>query len=45
MYTPETLSEVLSRSGFDAVEIVVEARQNGLCPEMEIVARKAVIGP
>jgi glycogen(starch) synthase len=40
MYTPETLIELLERHGFGGIEVVAEARQNGLCPEMEIVARR-----
>ncbi len=41
MYTPQTLREVLAATGFGSIEVVVESRQNGLCPEMEIVARKS----
>jgi glycosyltransferase involved in cell wall biosynthesis/GT2 family glycosyltransferase/predicted SAM-dependent methyltransferase len=41
MYTPATLRDLLARNGFEGIDIVAEARQNGLCPEMEIVARKA----
>jgi len=41
MYTPETLREVLAANGFGSIEVVAESRQNGLCPEMEIVARKS----
>ncbi len=40
MYTPATFTDLLVRSGFTAIEVMTEARQNGLCPEMEIVARK-----
>jgi predicted SAM-dependent methyltransferase len=40
MYTPQTFAELLERSGFGQIEVVVEARQNGLCPEMEIIAEK-----
>jgi glycogen synthase len=39
MYAPITLQSVLERAGFEQVEIVTEDRQNGLCPEMELVAR------
>jgi predicted SAM-dependent methyltransferase len=39
MYTPESLSEVLRQVGFEQIEVVAEERQNGLCPEMELVAR------
>jgi predicted SAM-dependent methyltransferase len=41
MYTPETLRALLARTGFRDIEVVAVARQNGLCPEMEVVARKA----
>jgi glycosyltransferase involved in cell wall biosynthesis/GT2 family glycosyltransferase len=41
MYTPATFSTLLARTGFDAIELLAEARQNGLCPEMEIIARKS----
>jgi predicted SAM-dependent methyltransferase len=40
MYTPESLSEVLQQAGFEQIEVVAEERQNGLCPEMELVARR-----
>ena len=40
MYTPETLSQILTECSFSRIEIVVESRMNGLCPEMEIVAYK-----
>jgi len=38
MYAPTTLQSVLEGAGFEHVEILTEARQNGLCPEMELVA-------
>jgi len=38
MYTPQTLGALLESSGFESIEVVAEARQNGLCPEMEILA-------
>lgn len=41
MYTPQTFVELLERFGFRDIEVVTEARQNGLCPEMEVIARKA----
>jgi predicted SAM-dependent methyltransferase len=41
MYTPETFRTLLASLGFEDIDVVTEARQNGLCPEMEIVARKA----
>ena len=37
-YGPRALCELLRRHGFARVEIVAEARDGGLCPEMEIVA-------
>ena len=40
MYTPQTFVELLERGRFRRIEVVVEVRQNGLCPEMEIVAEK-----
>lgn len=40
MYTPQTLREILANGGFDEITLVSEVRQNGLCPEMELVARK-----
>jgi len=39
MYTPATLERALRSAGFTDVEVVVEARQNGICPEMEVIAR------
>jgi predicted SAM-dependent methyltransferase len=38
MYTPELLTETLLAGGFRKVDVIVESRQNGLCPEMELVA-------
>ena len=40
MYTPETLSEILRTVGFVDIEILALDRMNGICPEMEIVARR-----
>lgn len=40
MYVPANFEALLASGGFTAIELVTEARQNGLCPEMEIVARK-----
>jgi len=41
MYTPQTLVDLLRSFGFRHIEVVAEARQNGPCPEMEVIARKA----
>jgi glycogen(starch) synthase len=41
MYSPETLSEVLEQAGFTDIEVVAQARQNGLSPDMELLARPA----
>jgi glycogen(starch) synthase len=38
MYTPETLSAALMDAGYHSIQIVAVQRQNGLCPEMEILA-------
>ena len=38
MYTPETLRQLLTECSFGSIEIVIESRMNGLCPEMEIIA-------
>jgi len=40
MYTPETLRTLLLDAGFTDVDVVVPERMNGLCPEMELVARQ-----
>ena len=40
MYTPGSLRELVEDAGFDEVEILVRERQNGLCPEMELLARR-----
>jgi predicted SAM-dependent methyltransferase len=39
MYTPDSLRAVLHDAGFTDVETVALDRMNGLCPEMELVAR------
>jgi hypothetical protein len=39
MYTPRSLGRLLAAAGFTDVEVVVADRQNGMCPEMELVAR------
>jgi hypothetical protein len=43
-YTPRALCELLLRHGFPRVEVVAEARDSGLCPEMEIVAHLPAAG-
>jgi glycogen synthase len=40
MYSPELLSDLLSRAGFRDVEIVEANRRNGMSTEMELTARK-----
>jgi SAM-dependent methyltransferase len=40
MYTPESLAAALRDAGYSEVEVVVADRQNGLCPEMEVVVRR-----
>jgi glycogen(starch) synthase len=39
MYTPASLEEAMRAAGFTAIEVVVADRQNGMCPEMELVAK------
>jgi glycosyltransferase involved in cell wall biosynthesis/GT2 family glycosyltransferase/predicted SAM-dependent methyltransferase len=39
MYTPASLEDALRQAGFTAVELIVAARQNGMCPEMELIAK------
>jgi glycogen(starch) synthase len=38
MYTPANLSKILADAGFLDIRLIAEARQNGLCPEMELTA-------
>jgi glycogen(starch) synthase len=40
MYTPASLEDALRQAGFAAVELVVADRQNGMCPEMELLAKQ-----
>ena len=40
MFTPETLRDLLVDVGFRHVDVLVTGRMNGMCPEMEIVARQ-----
>lgn len=40
MYTPETLLAALRENGFSRVEIIETERDNGGCPEMELIAVK-----
>ena len=39
MYTPDSLRRILAEAGFRDIELVVADRQNGSCPEMELLAR------
>lgn len=39
MYTPASLEAALRQAGFTDVELVVADRQNGMCPEMELIAK------
>jgi len=45
LYSPETLQRLLEAAGFSQIEILEHHRQNGLSPEMEILARPAVRDP
>lgn len=40
LLSPESLSKLLQETGFQSVEIVEAAKENGLCLEMTITARK-----
>lgn len=40
MFTPASLGKLLEEAGFTSVEIVAEARENGLCLEFEIRATR-----
>lgn len=39
LYTPETLTDLLERAGFERIAILAERRQNGMSPELEVIAR------
>jgi glycosyltransferase involved in cell wall biosynthesis/predicted SAM-dependent methyltransferase len=39
LYTPATLTELLESAGFEQITILAERRQNGLSPEIELLAR------
>jgi predicted SAM-dependent methyltransferase len=39
MYTPDTLGNMLRECGFTRIEVLERDRLNGLCPEMELLAR------
>jgi predicted SAM-dependent methyltransferase len=41
MYSPQTLTELLSEAGFGQIEVLADDRINGDCREMEIQARKS----
>ncbi|MEJ7892976.1 MAG: glycosyltransferase [Solirubrobacteraceae bacterium] len=38
LYSPQTLERLLTAAGFTTVEVLADRRQNGLSPEMEVVA-------
>jgi hypothetical protein len=40
MFTPGTLSDLLTECGFNRIEVLAYDRMNGLCPEMEVVAHR-----
>lgn len=40
MFTPESLSTLLSEAGFESVEIIASGRKNGACFEFEIQATR-----
>ena len=42
LYTPETLTAVLEAAGYERIEVVAERRQNGLSPELEVIARPSL---
>lgn len=42
MYSPDLLRPILESAGFKKVQLIAAARQNGLCPEMEMVASSLV---
>jgi glycosyltransferase involved in cell wall biosynthesis/GT2 family glycosyltransferase len=44
LYTPRALADLLRRHGFSHVEVIAEARDSGLCPEMEVVAHLPLAG-
>jgi hypothetical protein len=44
LYTPRALADLLRRHGFPHVEVIAEARDSGLCPEMEVVAHLPLAG-
>jgi glycosyltransferase involved in cell wall biosynthesis/GT2 family glycosyltransferase len=43
-YSPRTLGELLRQHGFERVDVIAEARDGGLCPEMEILAHLPAAG-
>jgi hypothetical protein len=40
MFTPASLVSLLERAGLEDVEVVASGRRNGICYEMELVARR-----
>jgi len=45
MFSPDSLAEMLEEAGFVDVEVVDRGRENGLCLEFEITARRAETAP
>jgi cupin superfamily acireductone dioxygenase involved in methionine salvage len=43
LYTPTTLERLLRAAGFESVDTLVTDRQNGLSPEMELIARPGTV--
>lgn len=41
MYSPQTLTDLLSEAGFKQIEVLADDRINGDCREMEVQARKS----
>ncbi|MEA2125350.1 MAG: hypothetical protein QOI80_2132 [Solirubrobacteraceae bacterium] len=39
LYTPETLTALLEAGGFERITVLAERRQNGMSPELEVIAR------
>jgi hypothetical protein len=40
MYSISTLTELLNKAGFHDITVIEDNRKNGLCREMEVIARK-----
>jgi glycogen(starch) synthase len=43
MYTPESLGAALEAAGLENVEVLATDRMNGICPEMELTARRPAV--